>query len=190
MSPHPTQLPTPSHTIGPFYGHALPFPEGGQVAPAGHPGAINVHGYVYDGDGAPIPDALIEFWQAGPDGAIPQVPGSMRRDPSTGGFVGRDGVHFTGFGRLPTDKDGHYALRTLPPGAPEVPYISVCVFARGLTHHLYTRVYFPENGEDALLASLTPQRRGTLVADPEPNGTYRFDIHLQGDEETVFLAFD
>lgn len=183
-------LPTPSHTVGPFYGYALPFPDGGDIAPAGHPGKITLHGCVYDGAGVPVPDAILEFWQADPEGSLAGAPGSMRRDPVTGGFLGRNGVDFTGFGRVPTDADGHYTLRTLPPGAPApAPYISVCVFARGLMHHLFTRAYLP-GAEDALLASLDPARRETLVAAAEPHDTYRFDIRLQGGGETVFLAFD
>jgi protocatechuate 3,4-dioxygenase, alpha subunit len=175
--------PTPSQNVGPFYG-------GGGVAPAGHPEAVTVHGYVHDGAGAPVPDALLEFWQGGPGTGLP---GSMRRDGVTGGHLGRNGVDFTGFGRIPTDADGHYTLRTLPPGTPTgLPYLSVCVFARGLAHHLYTRVYLAE-GRDALLDALEPERRATLVARREEGGTghrsYRFDIRLQGDGETVFLEF-
>jgi len=190
-----TQLsPTPSHTVGPFYGYALPFPGGGDLAPVGHPDTITVHGRVHDGAGAPVPDALIELWQAAPDGSLSGAPGSMRRDPVTGGFAGRNGVDFTGFGRIATDADGHWTARTLRPGSPAAPYISVCVHARGLLHHLYTRLYFPENAQlnaaDPLLAALDSARRETLVAtaDPQP-GTYRFDIRLQGEGETVFLEF-
>jgi protocatechuate 3,4-dioxygenase alpha subunit len=191
--------PTPSQTVGPFYGYALPFAGGGDVAPAGHPDTITVHGYVYDGAGQPIPDALLEFWQADPDGSTAGAPGSLRRDPVTGGVIGRNGVDFTGFGRVPTDADGHYALRTLPPGARNgaAPHLSVCVFARGLLHHLFTRVYLPCNVEgnaaDPVLASLSPQRRATLVATAERDRVYRFDIRLQATaglhEETVFLDF-
>ncbi|MFF2995314.1 protocatechuate 3,4-dioxygenase subunit alpha [Streptomyces sp. NPDC057950] len=181
-------LPTPSHTIGPFYGHALPFPGGGQVAPPGHPDTITVHGYVSDGAGSPVPDALLDFWQAAPDGSLAGAPGSMRRDPSTGGFLIRDGVDFTGFGRVGTDADGHWALRTLPPGNAGPPYLGVCVFARGLTRHLFTRAYLAD-GEDPLLDSLPADRRATLIAAEGPEGTYRFDIRLQGEGETVFLEF-
>ncbi|ACY98884.1 MULTISPECIES: protocatechuate 3,4-dioxygenase subunit alpha [Thermomonospora] len=182
--------PTPSQTIGPFYGFALPFPGGAELAPPGDPASLIVHGYVHDGAGDPVPDALLEFWQAAPDGSRTGAPGSLRRDQATGAVLGRDGVAFTGFGRVAVDADGHYALRTLPPGG--LPYISVCVFARGLLHHLYTRVYLSDPGDDPLLASLEPKRRATLLAVPEREGVYRFDIRLQGDgthEETVFLDF-
>ncbi|TKK84492.1 protocatechuate 3,4-dioxygenase subunit alpha [Herbidospora galbida] len=176
--------PTPSQTVGPFYGYALPFRGGGDLVPSGHPGAISVHGYVYDGAGDPIPDALLEFWQADAAGNLDGKPGSMRRDEVDGSFAGRDGVTFTGFARVATDLDGHWTLRTVRPGG--APYIAVCVFARGLLHHLYTRLYL-DDGDDALLASLPADRRATLVAAPERDGVYRFDIRLQGEGETVFL---
>jgi protocatechuate 3,4-dioxygenase alpha subunit len=187
--------PTPAQTVGPFFGYAMPFPGGADVAPAGHPDAITVHGYVYDGEGRPIPDAILDFWQARPDGSRAGSPGSLRVDTSSGELLGRDGVRFTGFGRVSTAGDGHWALHTLPPGA-NAPYISVCVFARGLLHHLYTRIYLPGTPDDALLSGLAADRRATLRAQPDPAactaGTaYRFDIRIQGDvsAETVFLDF-
>jgi len=187
--------PTPSQTVGPFFGYALPIPGGADVAPAGHPDAITVHGYVYDGEGKPIPDAILDFWQAAPDGSRTGQPGTLRVDASSGALLGRDGVRFTGFGRVSTDGDGHWALRTLPPAA-DAPYLAIGVFARGLLHHLYTRVYLPETPDDALLSGLDPERRGTLRARRDASvsaaGTaYRFDIRLRGDasEETVFLDF-
>lgn len=185
--------PTPSQTVGPFYGYALPFPGGDEIAPAGHPDTVTVHGLVRDGSGAPVPDAVVETWQPAPDGSRTGRPGSLRRDPVTGRVVGRNGVDFTGFGRVPTDADGHWAVRTLPPGG--VPYLSVAVFARGLLHHLYTRVYLPDlldratETTDPLLESLEPGRRATLIATRTDPRTYRFDIRLQGDDETVFLEF-
>ncbi|MCX4782110.1 protocatechuate 3,4-dioxygenase subunit alpha [Streptomyces sp. NBC_01264] len=182
--PHPT---TPSQTVGPFYGFALPFAGGGEVAPLAHPDTITVHGYVYDGAGAAVPDVLVETWQPAPDRSRTGARGSLRRDPATGRPAGRDGVVFTGFGRVATDGDGHYAVRTLPPGG--VPYLSMAVFARGLLHHLYTRAYLAAPGEDPLLGSLPAERRGTLLATAERPGTYRFDIRLQGECETVFLDF-
>ncbi|MFK0124493.1 protocatechuate 3,4-dioxygenase subunit alpha [Streptomyces nigra] len=188
-------LPTPSHTVGPFYGYALPFPGGEDIAPLGHPDTITVHGYVLDGAGAPLPDAFLELWGAGPDGNIPTADGSMRRDPASGGHLGRNGVEFTGWGRTQTDADGHWYARTLRPGArgASAPYLSVCVFARGLLVHLFTRLYLPEDtaahAADPLLAGLPPERRATLVARDEGRATYRFDIRLQGEGETVFLEY-
>ncbi|MGQ4402875.1 protocatechuate 3,4-dioxygenase subunit alpha [Streptomyces hayashii] len=190
-----TVLPTPSHTVGPFYGHALPFPGGGDIAPLGHPDAITVHGHVYDGAGDPLPDAFLELWGADPDGELSQVDGSMRRDPASGGFLGRNGVEFTGWGRVQTDADGHWSARTLHPGARgrSAPCLSVCVFARGLLVHLFTRIYLPGDEAaltaDPLLRRVDPARRDTLIATRDRSGTYRFDIRLQGEGETVFLEF-
>ncbi|MDX3531256.1 protocatechuate 3,4-dioxygenase subunit alpha [Streptomyces sp. ID05-39B] len=187
--------PTPSHTVGPFYGYALPFPGGGDIAPVGHPDTITVQGYVYDGEGRPLPDAFVELWGPDPDGRVAAVDGSMRRDPSTGGHLGRNGVEFTGWGRVQTDAGGHWYARTLRPGARgrSAPYLSVCVFARGLLVHLFTRIYLPQDtaahARDPLLAGLDPARRGTLIATDDAQGTYRFDIRLQGEGETVFLEF-
>ncbi|MFF5955489.1 protocatechuate 3,4-dioxygenase subunit alpha [Streptomyces luteogriseus] len=188
-------LPTPSHTVGPFYGHALPFRGGEDIAPLGHPDTVTVHGYVADGEGDPLPDALIELWGPDPEGNLPTVDGSMRRDPASGGFLGRNGVEFTGWGRIQTDANGHWYARTLRPGARgrSAPYLSVCVFARGLLVHLYTRIYLPGDAAalaaDPLLSGLEDARRDTLIAAEDGDGTYRFDIRLQGEGETVFLEF-
>ncbi|MFF1720242.1 protocatechuate 3,4-dioxygenase subunit alpha [Streptomyces sviceus] len=190
-----TVLPTPSHTVGPFYGHALPFPGGGDIAPVGHPDTITLQGYVTDGEGNPLPDAFLELWSADPSGNVPQVDGSIRRDPASGGYLGRNGVEFTGWGRVQTDANGHWTARTLRPGARgrSAPYISVCVFARGLLVHLYTRIYLPDDEAaltaDPLLSRVPAERRDTLVARKQDDGTYRFDIRLQGEGETVFLEF-
>ncbi|MEW2806211.1 protocatechuate 3,4-dioxygenase subunit alpha [Streptomyces massasporeus] len=190
-----TVLPTPSHTVGPFYGHALPFRGGEDIAPLGHPDTVTVHGYVTDGEGNPLPDALLELWGPDPDGTISTADGSMRRDPASGGFLGRNGVEFTGWGRIQTDANGHWYARTLRPGARgrSAPYLSVCVFARGLLVHLYTRIYLPGDAAvfaaDPLLSGLEDARRDTLIAAEEGDGTYRFDIRLQGEGETVFLEF-
>jgi protocatechuate 3,4-dioxygenase alpha subunit len=190
---------TAAQTVGPFFGYALPFPGGPDAAAAGDPGAVLVHGYVYDGAGAPVPDGLLEFWQAAPDGSLTGAPGTLRRDPTAGAVLGRDHVRFTGFTRVPTDADGHYAIRTLipPPIGHCAPSLAVCVFARGLLHHLFTRVYFAEDSEahagDPLLSTLTPARRTTLIARTERERVHRFDIRIQeggdGGDETVFLDF-
>jgi protocatechuate 3,4-dioxygenase, alpha subunit len=190
-----TVLPTPSHTVGPFYGHALPFPGGGDIAPIGHPDTIVLQGYITDGEGNPLPDAFVELWSADPGGNVPQADGSIRRDPASGGYLGRNGVEFTGWGRIQTDANGHWTARTLRPGArgQSAPYISVCVFARGLLVHLYTRIYLPGDEAaltaDPLLARVPAERRDTLIARRQGDGTYRFDIRLQGEGETVFLEF-
>ncbi|MEU9732834.1 protocatechuate 3,4-dioxygenase subunit alpha [Streptomyces sp. NPDC048002] len=190
-----TVLPTPSHTVGPFYGHALPFPGGGDIAPVGHPDTITLQGYVRDGAGNPLPDAFLELWGPDPEGRLARTDGSMRRDPATGGFLGRNGVEFTGWGRVQTDANGHWSARTLRPGArgDSAPYLSVCLFARGLLVHLYTRIYLPGNdtalAADPLLSRVEPERRATLIAAEDHPGAYRFDIRLQGEGETVFLEF-
>ncbi|EGX56401.1 protocatechuate 3,4-dioxygenase, alpha subunit [Streptomyces zinciresistens K42] len=188
-------LPTPSHTVGPFYGHALPFPGGGDIAPLGHPDTITLRGRVLDGAGEPLPDAFLELWGAGPDGEVARIDGSMRRDPASGGFLGRDGVEFTGWGRVQTDAGGHWSARTLRPGARGrcAPYLSVCVFARGLMKHLFTRIYLPDHpaalAADPLLARVAEDRRATLIAADRGRGAYGFDIRLQGEGETVFLEY-
>ncbi|MDC2953852.1 protocatechuate 3,4-dioxygenase subunit alpha [Streptomyces gilvifuscus] len=188
-------LPTPSHTVGPFYGYALPFRGGEDIAPLGHPDTITVHGYVLDGEGKPLPDAFVELWGADPDGNVSTTDGSIRRDPASGDYLGRNGVEFTGWGRIQTDANGHWYARTLRPGARgrSAPYISACVFARGLLVHLFTRIYLPgdeaAHANDPLLEQLAAERRDTLIAKDEGNGTYRFDIRLQGEGETVFLEF-
>lgn len=190
-----TVLPTPSHTVGPFYGHALPFPGGGDIALIGHPDTIVLEGYITDGEGNPLPDAFVELWGADPDGNIPQVDGSIRRDPASGGYLGRNGVEFTGWGRIQTDANGHWTARTLRPGSRghSAPYLSVCLFARGLLVHLYTRIYLPGDAAalaaDALLSRVPEARRDTLIAREQRDGTYRFDIRLQGEGETVFLEY-
>ncbi|WP_405846213.1 protocatechuate 3,4-dioxygenase subunit alpha [Streptomyces sp. NBC_01518] len=188
-------LPTPSHTVGPFYGYALPFPGGGDIAPVGHPDTITVQGYIYDGEGNPLPDAFMELWGPDPDGNLSTTDGSIRRDPASGGYLGRNGVEFTGWGRIQTDANGHWYARTLRPGArgENAPYLSACVFARGLLVHLFTRIYLPNDeaalAADPLLSGLDPARRDTLIAQDDGKGTYRFDIRLQGEGETVFLEF-
>jgi protocatechuate 3,4-dioxygenase, alpha subunit len=177
--------PTPGQTIGPFYGFALPFEGGAELVARSHPSAIRLHGTVLDGVGDPVPDALLEIWQAGADGHVPRADGSLHRD----------GYAFTGWGRAATDNAGRFSFTTVAPGptAPgRAPFIAMVVFARGLLDRLFTRIYLP--GADTLLAaepllaSLPPERRGTLVAAGDADGL-RFDVVLQGERETVFLAY-
>src|SRR5690349_20896249 len=98
---------TPGQTIGPFFGYALPFGRGNELVPPGSPGAIRLHGLVTDGAGVPVPDALLEIWQADAHGVVPTAAGSLRRD----------GWTFTGWGRAATDENVHYSFTTVKPGA-------------------------------------------------------------------------
>ncbi len=172
--------PTPGQTVGPFYGYALPYDGDSELVPPGHPRAIRLHGTVLDGDGRPVPDALLEIWQADGEGNVVRQEGSLRRD----------GFTFTGWGRAGTDNNGHYSFTTITPGpaADGEPFIAMTIFARGLLNRLFTRIYLPDHGSDPLLASLPPDRRGTLVAKRDPHGLL-FDVVLQGEGETVFLSY-
>lgn len=181
---------TPSQTVGPFFGYALPYETGPEVVAPDTPGAFRLHGGVFDGNGEPVPDALLEVWQPDPRGELARESGIYQVPAG-----------FRGFGRCGTDDQGRYWFRTVKPGRvhtadgrPQAPHIAVTVFARGLLRQLFTRVYFPDeadaNAADPLLAGLDPARRATLVAEPDGEGGLRFDVRLQdrhGDKETVFL---
>jgi protocatechuate 3,4-dioxygenase, alpha subunit len=171
---------TPGQTIGPFYGFALPYDGGEHLVPPGRADAIQFTGQVLDGDGTPVPDALVEIWQPDEHGQVVQQPGSMRRD----------GFTFTGWGRSATGNDGRYRFTTVRPGGVDgaVPFFALTVFARGLLNRLFTRAYLPGTAEDGLLATLPEDRRRTLIARAE-GPRLLFDIHLQGPDETVFLRF-
>lgn len=181
---------TPSQTVGPFLHIALPWPDGPDVVPEGTHGAIRLVGRVLDGAGEPVTDALIETWQADPEGRFVHPD-----DPRGDSRVRAEG--FRGFGRCPTGADGSYEIRTVIPGplpAPdgeqEAPHLDVSVFARGLLDRLVTRVYFPAepaNETDPVLRAVPSDRRSTLIAVPEDDAGYRFDIVLQGAGETVFF---
>ena len=190
---------TPSQTIGPFFAVALCWADGPDVVPEGTPGAVWIGGRVTDGAGEPVPDALVETWQADPAGRFaPGGPGGSGGPPgwSPGGFPT---AGFRGFGRCPTDAQGRWAIRTVKPGqlptadgGLEAPHVDVSVFARGLLNRVVTRVYFPDEAEanaaDPLLASIPdPAVRARLVAVAEED-RLRFDIRLQGEQETPFLA--
>lgn len=173
---------TPSQTVGPFFAIGLPYDDGPRVAPAWRPDAIRLRGRVTDGNGDPLPDALIEIMQADADGTVPRSPGALKREPGD----------FSGFGRCGTDEAGEYWFTTVRPGAINggAPYIAMLVFARGLLKPVSTRVYFPEadNSTDPVLSAVPEERRHTLVAERTGEGEYRFDVRLQGENETVFLA--
>jgi protocatechuate 3,4-dioxygenase, alpha subunit len=176
---------TPSQTIGPFFAYALPYEGGERLVSADDPDAIRIAGTVLDGDGEPVGDALVEIWQANRHGRYRHPEDTRDELPLEDGF--------TGFGRCPTDDEGRFGFLTVKPGAGDgqAPHISVCVLARGLLRHLYTRIYFPDEAEanaaDPLLASIADEAlRQTLVARPG-DGVLIFDIHLQGERQTAFL---
>lgn len=184
----PAEL-TPSQTIGPFFAYALtPRAYGGkelaneQVAGEGVAGEhIRIEGRVFDGDGAPVGDAMLESWQADAEGR----------------FNAAGNAGFTGFGRIETGADGSFFIETIRPGALpgpngalQAPHIALSIFARGLLIRLATRIYFddePGNANDPVLALVPAERRGTLIARRGPDGVFRLDIRLQGEGETVFF---
>lgn len=173
---------TPSQTVGPFLSIALPWPDGPDMVSTG---GITIRGSLVDGAGDPVPDGVIELWQADPDGRFPHPD-----DPR--GAV--DHPLLRPFGRCATDEHGSFAFRTLKPGRvddEQAPHIDVTVFARGLLRQLITRIYFPDeadaNAADPVLQSLPADERRRLVAVREGEGALRFDIRLQGDGETPFF---
>jgi protocatechuate 3,4-dioxygenase, alpha subunit len=184
---------TPFQTVGPFFHDGLAW-EGGEnlLRPETQGERIEIRGCVRDGDGRPVPDALIEIWQANAVGRYnhPEDRQAKPLDPA-----------FIGFGRSATKADGSFRFATIRPGrvpgrgnALQAPHINLSLFARGLLRRLVTRIYFedcPENGEDPVLAlTLDPARRATLLArrtEGADGVVYRFDIVLQGEGETVFF---
>lgn len=189
---------TPSQTIGPFFAHGLtPDQFGyGQRGIAGNalaarhvPGEhVRIEGRILDGAGAPIDDAMIEIWQADADGRY----AGADRDAA-----GTAGGGFMGFGRCGTDDAGGFSFATIKPGAigdGQAPHIGVIIQARGILNHAFTRIYFADetdaNRADPVLQSVPADRRDTLIAarSETPAGpVYRFDIHMQGEDETVFF---
>ena len=185
MSP----LQTPSQTVGPFFKPSLV--RTGQeslVTPKSRGERITIEGRVLDGDAAGVSDAMIELWQANADGRYDHPDDSQEKllDPQ-----------FHGFGRAATDERGCFRFYTIKPGSVpgpgkllQAPHINVSIFARGLLKRLVTRIYFPDeplNTDDAVLNSVAAERRSTLVAHLDQSGTLRFDIVLQGENETVFF---
>jgi protocatechuate 3,4-dioxygenase alpha subunit len=179
-------LPTPSQTVGPFFRIGLPDDGGRELVAPDDPQAIQVLGTVFDGSGEPVDDALVEIWQANRHGRYDHPEDTRAWAPLEAGF--------RGFGRCGTDATGEYRFVTVKPGSVpyldrrmQAPHINVSVFARGLLKRVVTRIYFPDEPEaneaDPVLLSVEHERRAALVA-REEDGSFRFDIHLQGDRET------
>lgn len=175
---------SPSQTVGPFFdfGMTLPNTALGQMAGPDTAGErILLRIRVYDGEDAPVPDAMVELWQADASGAYPGVPD---REPATPGLA------FLGWGRLGTNEAGACEFHTIRPGAVQgASHINVCLFARGLLRHVFTRIYFagdPALSGDPVLALVPEERRETLLARLERD-VWVFDLRLQGEGETVFF---
>jgi len=184
-------IPTPGQTVGPFFALGLDRPEWADMTrgtPRGE--RITIEGRVLDGDGAAVPDAVIELWQANPAGRYDHAEDTQadkQIDP-----------HFHGYGRVATDPHGRFKITTVKPGPVpgrgntlQAPHISVAFFARGLLKQLFTRIYFadePGNASDPLLAAIDDEAaRNTLVARRGEGSAYHFDFVLQGENETAFL---
>ena len=190
---------TPSQTVGPFFKYGLT-PNGAYdwsdaftnnlVTPDTSGDRIRVEGTVFDGDGAPIPDCMLEIWQADAQGRFSD-PQDKRALPNSS---------FKGFGRCGTDANGDYFFDTIRPSSvpdsdskAQAPHLLLAIFARGMLLHLYTRIYFDGeagNAADPVLALVPSDRHATLIATREPgsgNAVYRFDVRLQGENETVFF---
>jgi protocatechuate 3,4-dioxygenase, alpha subunit len=158
---------TPSQTVGPYLTIGLVGRIGPELVPGG---PVRVHGWVLDGAGEAVPDALVEIWQANADGSY------------------RNGL----FGRSDTRDGGRFEFLTVKPPVcdDQAPHLEISVFARGLLKRVVTRMYFPDdlaNSTDGVLARVPKERRSTLVALSEEDGSLRFDIRLQGEGETVFF---
>jgi protocatechuate 3,4-dioxygenase alpha subunit len=181
---------TPSATVGPYLAIGLTWPDGVWAAAEGTGGGFWIRGRVLDGAGDLVPDAMIETWQADPDGRFntPEDPRGASEYPG-----------FRGFARSHTaDPPGEFAVFTLKPGRVpdgegglQAPHLDVSVFARGMLDRVVTRIYFADeaeaNAEDAVLRGLTDEQRRTLIAERSADG-YTLDLHLQGEHETVFFA--
>jgi protocatechuate 3,4-dioxygenase alpha subunit len=175
-----------SQTVGPFFhiGPGAPDRQIGVVAAPEVAGSrLRLRIRVLDGDGAPVPDAMIELRQADAHGVYTGPPGPGEPPPA-----------FAGFGRLATSAEGACCFETIRPGstaAGEAAHVTLCLFMRGLQRHLYTRVYFADDpglDRDPILAIVPAERRSTLIAAPAADGaTWDFVVHLQGEHETVFL---
>ncbi|MGH9068191.1 MAG: protocatechuate 3,4-dioxygenase subunit alpha [Acidimicrobiales bacterium] len=189
---------TPSQTVGPFFSFGMGWMEAGaELVGPGDPGALALHGRVLDGDGAGVPDALVEIWQADAGGRFPggRFPDGRLRGEGPGPG-GPSEPEWSGFGRCLTGADGRYRFTTVQPGrvdSDQAPHIDVSIFARGLLQRLVSRVYFPDeeraNRADPVLSGLDDRSRAATLVAVADDGGLRWDVRLQGDDETVFFAW-
>lgn len=181
---------SPSQTVGPYLHIGLDTEplHGCMVGPATAGERIRVRIRVTDGAGVAVPDALVELWQADASGSYVDAADHQNAGP---------GHAFRGWGRRPTRADGWCEFETIRPGATATPdggrqasHINVCLFARGMLRHIFTRLYFandPLLGDDPVLALVPVDRRETLLATPDGDGAWVFEIRIQGEGETVFF---
>lgn len=182
---------TTSQTVGPYFSIGFTWLRTDKLAGPGVSGEpITISGKVIDGDGKPVPDALLEVWQANSYGKYAH-PDDDQNKPLDRGF--------RGFGRIPTDANGMFSFSTIKPGPvpgpegkPQAPHIVVSVFMRGLLRRLVTRIYFPDepaNADDFVLNLVEPARRPTLIARKIDGSSaiLNWNVILQGPEETVFF---
>jgi protocatechuate 3,4-dioxygenase, alpha subunit len=178
---------TPAQTAGPFLHIGLLWPDGPTAVAEDDAAAIVLTGRITDGAGEPVADALVETWQADADGRF-----ASAEDPR-GAATG----DFRGWARCATDADGRWRIVTVKPGpvpgpagTTQAPHLDCTIHARGLLHHLFTRIYFADevgaNAADPVLTDLPEARRATLLAS-RVDGGYHLDIHLQSDRATVFF---
>ena len=187
---------TGSQTVGPFFRIGMSWLYRSEIGREAR-GAerVRIRGYVYDGDGVPVPDAIVEVWQADSHGRYATGPdGQAIAD-----------AEFMGFGRVPTDAQGAFEFRTVKPGRVQAarsaeagvaqlqaPHLSITVFMRGLLKPVRSRLYFPDepgNDSDPVLAAVPPARRATLIARTAPENGLEWDVHMQGPHETVFFSY-
>ena len=178
---------TPSQTVGPYVHIGLTLEDSDKIADPAEEGAVEIAVQVFDGDAAPIADAMVEIWQARPDGTF-----NAPNDPRTGAAATVDG--FRGLGRGMADETGTARFTTLLPGAfdGQAPHLNLGVFARGMLERLYTRLYFPENTEanaaDPVLGSVDESRRHLLVAENTDAG-YRLTVNVQHEDSASETPF-
>jgi protocatechuate 3,4-dioxygenase, alpha subunit len=182
---------TPSQTTGPYSTIGLlGGPISNHLVDESDPRAVRLHSALLDSAGDPVPDGMVEIWQANAAGRYAHPADDREEIPLENGF--------TGFGRSGTEDGGRFEFVTVRPGRVrwvdarfQAPHLLVGVFARGLLKRVATRMYFPDeetaNAEDPVLLGLEPEERATLVARAE-DGALRFDIVLQGDGQTTFFA--